>query len=103
MCQLNHRNYEHLQTVRLVCILNSTFSSNFWPPTLPVDAILEHIQQEKCTQLPHYMHVRKLQQSVKAAFANAHSKSRSEESQFQVGDIVWLYTTAVIFLAWQRN
>ena len=76
-------------------------------PTLPVDVILGRTQQEQCTQLPQY--VRKLQQSVKAAFAeihqklisahqhqkqfaDAHSKSRYEETQFQVGDIVWLYT-----------
>ena len=81
-------------------------------PTLPVDVMLGRTQQEQCTQLSQYSFVWKLQQSVKAAFAevrqklvsahqhqkqfaDAHSKLRNEEIQFQVGDIVWLYTPAV--------
>ena len=109
---------EHLQTVLFAYRTAVHDSTGFTPfsvmfgrsPTLPVDVILGRTQQDHCTQLPHY--VRKLQQSVKAAFsevrqrlvsahqhqkksAEAHSKSRSEETQFQIGDIVWLYTPAV--------
>ena len=109
---------EHLQTVLFAYRTAVHDSTGFTPfsvmfgrsPTLPVDVILGRTQQDHCTQLPHY--VRKLQQSVKAAFsevrqrlvsahqhqkksAEAHSKPRSEETQFQIGDIVWLYTPAV--------
>ena len=122
---------EHLQIVLFVYQTAVHDSTGFTPfsvmfgrsPTLPVDVILGCTQQEHGTQLPHY--VQKLQQSVKAAFAevrqrlisahqhqkqfaDAHSKPRSDETQFQIGNIVWLYTPCcqewfesqvVIFLA----
>ena len=106
---------EHLQTVLFAYRTAVHDTTGFTPfsvtfvrsPTLPVDVILGHTKQDP---LPHY--VQKLQRSVKAAFyevcqrlvtahqhqkkfAEAHSKPRSEETQFQIGDIVWLYTPAV--------
>ncbi|KAL5497311.1 hypothetical protein EMCRGX_G013768 [Ephydatia muelleri] len=97
---------EHLQTVLFAYRTAVHDSTGFTPfsvmfgrsPTLPVDVMLGRTQQEQCTQLPQY--VRKLQQSVKAAFAevrqklvsahqhqkqfaDAHSKSKNEETQFQ--------------------
>ena len=65
---------------RLSCLLieQKFMTTGFTPvmfgrsPNLPVDVVLGRTQQDHCTQLPHY--VRKLQQSVKAAFSEVHQR-----------------------------
>ena len=67
---------------RLSCLLTEQqfMTTGFTPfsvmfgrsPTLPVDVILGRTQQDHCTRLSHY--VRKLQQSVKAAFSEVRQR-----------------------------
>ncbi|KAL5503369.1 hypothetical protein EMCRGX_G010306 [Ephydatia muelleri] len=88
---------EHLQTVLFAYRTAVHDSTGFTPfsvmfgrsPTLPVDVMLGRTQQEQCTQLPQY--VRKLQQSVKAAFAEVRQKlvsAHQHQKQFADAHII---------------